>query len=214
MFIHPTQNRSLTPREAARVQSFPDWFEFPVPRTEQFRLIGNAVPPLVGEAVGQAISNHLKLAANFSGIFELEPLPRDHHEALDWLLTLVEATKSGKLRKISADDFRKGWFSIAFLYGGLHPDGASCVRGETATADAPILGDGAEIPLELVSPYYVESGWPKTLVPIASEAWRRVESGALAETDLYCHDAQFAGTCCRNPALIDQIRRGRRVGIS
>ena len=33
MFIHPTQNRSLTPREAARIQSFPDWFWFPVARS-------------------------------------------------------------------------------------------------------------------------------------------------------------------------------------
>jgi DNA (cytosine-5)-methyltransferase 1 len=49
MFIHPTQNRSLTPREAARIQFFSDWFQFPVARTHQFRLIGNAVPPLAAE---------------------------------------------------------------------------------------------------------------------------------------------------------------------
>ena len=50
MFIHPTQNRSLTPREAARIQSFPDWFQFPIARTHQFRVIGNAVPPILSKA--------------------------------------------------------------------------------------------------------------------------------------------------------------------
>ena len=60
MFVHPTQNRSLTPREAARVQTFPDWFRFPVARTHQFRIIGNAVPPLVAEAVGCEVVEFLK----------------------------------------------------------------------------------------------------------------------------------------------------------
>ncbi|MFN3408477.1 MAG: DNA cytosine methyltransferase [Limisphaerales bacterium] len=63
MFIHPTQNRSLTPREAARVQSFPDWFVFPRAQTHAFRLIGNAVPPLVAEAVGLAVKEFLENTA-------------------------------------------------------------------------------------------------------------------------------------------------------
>ncbi len=55
MFIHPTEARSLTVREAARLQSFRDSYWFPDGRTNAYRLVGNAVPPRLGQAIGTAI---------------------------------------------------------------------------------------------------------------------------------------------------------------
>lgn len=53
--IHPTQDRALSIREGARCQSFPDWFYF-LGTTDEKRLqIGNAVPPLLGKAIGESI---------------------------------------------------------------------------------------------------------------------------------------------------------------
>lgn len=54
-YIHPDQHRTLTVREAARVQTFPDDFRFAGTRSHQFAQIGNAVPPALAEAVGASI---------------------------------------------------------------------------------------------------------------------------------------------------------------
>ncbi|MGQ7959902.1 DNA (cytosine-5-)-methyltransferase [Pseudomonas sp. SP16.1] len=54
--IHPFQNRALTPREGARIQSFPDSFEFKGSAAQIVKQIGNAVPPLLGAVIARSIA--------------------------------------------------------------------------------------------------------------------------------------------------------------
>lgn len=69
--LHPTQNRAITVREAARLQSFPDWYQFAGPDVtfhsdkdeDKYEQIGDAVPPLLAYALGKeiikALPNHI-----------------------------------------------------------------------------------------------------------------------------------------------------------
>ncbi len=193
MFIHPTQLRSLTPREAARVQTFPDWFQFPVSRTHQFRVIGNAVPPLVGEAVGHAVANLLQTAANLAtGFtskvipFKTPSIPSSQDEALVWLNT-ISSQRRHELRKVDDSTFLRGWHALLYLFPELHPDnatdhGESKVRAESHPH--------AQIDLSL---RYARSGWPVILELIGKEAWRRYKARLLDVDDFYCVEAQRAG---------------------
>jgi len=139
MFIHPTQNRSLTPREAARIQSFPDWFRFPEVRTQSFRMIGNAVPPLVAEAVGQAIVSYLAKEHSLNKARleskDITHIPEDENEALQWLMPLL-GLNARALRGVSTTDLLRGWAAILFLNSGLHPGPAGRVPGHEGVFSA------------------------------------------------------------------------------
>ncbi len=223
MFIHPTQNRSLTPREAARVQSFPDWFLFPAARTHQFRIIGNAVPPLVAEAVGREVREFLgSAAAPAAPLRALAERNRQRthaagvsgegagHNARGGRAPQTRQAAAGELERLAGLDRRQlralpteeflcGWHSLLFLFPGLHPDsaldhGEDC---EVVSADQLAL-PGYE---ELLARRFVRSGWPVALTVIGQEAWRKFDDLEIADEDFYCVAVQQAGLLELNAVL-------------
>ena len=61
-YIHPDQDRTLSVREAARLQTFPDRFRFAGQPSVRYRQIGNAVPPLLACAIGKSLGKALRLS--------------------------------------------------------------------------------------------------------------------------------------------------------
>ena len=60
MWIHPTLDRAISIREAARLQSFPDSFEFIGTKDSQYQQVGNAVPPLSAKGIATTLLKYLK----------------------------------------------------------------------------------------------------------------------------------------------------------
>lgn len=60
MYIHPSQSRGLTPREAARIQSYPDDYYFRGSFTKTYMQVGNSVPPLLGRAIATVLKKYIK----------------------------------------------------------------------------------------------------------------------------------------------------------
>lgn len=140
--------------------------------------------------------------------FDLEPLPVNEKEALQWLLTLVKASDDDTLLETPISEFRRAWFSIGFLYPGLHPDSASEHGGDISNdiADVPEVRKAEP---RLLVPYFVQSGWPVVLVPILAEAWRRYEANEMLDSEFYCSEAVIAGICYRNQDLLPGVWTAR-----
>lgn len=196
MFIHPTQNRTLTPREAARVQSFPDWYRFPEARTHAFRLIGNAVPPLISQAVGLEVTKFLTKTLptlqelSQSGQSRLSLVPSSAEEAAAVLASFSDADREF-CRHASKRVVMAAWSAFAYLFPGLHPDNA-LDHGEELTP-----WPECEQYFPNLSPErrycYMRSGWPVAFVELAKEVWRREGLGEISDSELYRVDAQKAG---------------------
>lgn len=66
MWIHPTKDRAITIREAARLQSFKDSYKFTGNKNSQYQQVGNAVPPLLARAIAENILSILNIHVNKS----------------------------------------------------------------------------------------------------------------------------------------------------
>ena len=59
MWVHPTLNRAISVREAARLQTFPDSFVFCGTKDKQYQQVGNAVPPILAKAIAESLAEQL-----------------------------------------------------------------------------------------------------------------------------------------------------------
>jgi DNA (cytosine-5)-methyltransferase 1 len=120
--IHPTLHRSLTPREAARLQTFSDSFVFLGDRRKQCILVGNAVPPVLGKVIGDAIQDHIN---NKTDICDKEEyLAFDEKKVLAKSANIFSGLKVFKLDDSMGflDLFSgAGGITIGFTKGGFKP---------------------------------------------------------------------------------------------
>jgi len=122
MWVHPALSRALSVREAARLQTFPDSYVFKGTKDSQYQQVGNAVPPILANAIAKQIARYLDLhsAAPLPErlINEMIANPESTQQELADRLYVSQATISnharalideGKVERISLDGRRSKW---------------------------------------------------------------------------------------------------------
>ena len=67
-FVHPIEDRLVTLRECARLQTFPDWFVFAGSAASRIQQIGNAIPPMLARTIGEHIARNFGFQACYNGV--------------------------------------------------------------------------------------------------------------------------------------------------
>jgi DNA (cytosine-5)-methyltransferase 1 len=175
-YIHPNQSRTLTVREAARIQTFPDRYRFAGPPSAAFRQIGNAVPPILGEHLGRAIrasldeSRRAELTSR-----EIGNVLADWFRARD-MLTVPWLQASTRWQVIAAEIFadrligqtmRQVWFLI---------------KGWEKPGDTVAAGSGLLKIAELIQ----RTGRAEKLIQIATKI---ADTPEVLESDREIHEA-------------------------
>ncbi|MFI5158956.1 MAG: DNA cytosine methyltransferase, partial [Sphingobacteriales bacterium] len=119
--VHPILNRSLTPREAARIQTFPDSFVFCGDRRSQCIQVGNAVPPLLGAKLAEVVKSFLK--------GEAYPGLQADGEVVVGITDPLIAIRSEKKQARATLKFADLFCGVGGFTQGLEAAGLHCVLG-------------------------------------------------------------------------------------
>lgn len=119
--VHPILDRSLTPREAARIQTFPDSYIFKGDRRSQCILVGNAVPPLMAAKLAKALEDFIR-GVEYEGLKPDKSFYAKDIEAIDKAIKVKEA-KRATLK------FGDLFCGVGGFTQGLEQAGLKCVLG-------------------------------------------------------------------------------------